>query len=489
MFPRLLRFVAAASALASLQLQAASVAPIPAAAAQSDDRQRLLVLTDIEADPDDTQSLIRLLLYSNEIDIEGLVATTSTHKRTSVAPESIRALLRAYGQVRTNLIKHDPRYLAAESLQAIVKQGRPEYGMGGVGTGKDSQGSDWIISVLDRPDPRPLWVNAWGGTNTLAQALFKLRQSRPAAEVDRLVSKLRVYTISDQDDSGSWIRREFPTLFYIVSPGGYGAGTWGAINQVVEGLDNTSISNAWIAGNIQQGHGRLGAAYPDVAWGMEGDTPAFLALIPNGLNVPEHPDWGGWGGRYTLHIPEHSTLDPNGFTGGVPIPPETRPIWTNADDTVTPYASKTYGRAVGPADRSYTGFRETLWRWRDDFQNDFAARMGWTTKSFVQANHPPTPVLEHPAEITVKSGQDFTLGARGTTDPDGDSLSYLWIQYPEAGSFKQKVKIEGSDNTDRTYVVAPKVAQPETLHFILRVTDKGTPPLTRYKRVIVTVMP
>ncbi len=187
-----------------------------------------------------------------------------------------------------------------------------------------------IIRALEASDERPLWVAAWGGSNTLAQALWTIRNTRSGPEAKRLISKLRVYTISDQDDTGPWIRKEFPELFYIVSPGGYGAATWTGINTVVEGIDNTTISNDWLSKNIQQGHGPLGSAYPDVAYGLEGDTPTFLGLIANGLNTPEHPDWGGWGGRYTLRLPERSTLDPNGFTGGVPIPQETRPIWTNA---------------------------------------------------------------------------------------------------------------------------------------------------------------
>lgn len=106
---------------------------------------------------------------------------------------------------------------------------------------------------------------------------------------------MRVYTISDQDDSAAWIRQTFPNLFYIVSPGGYGAATWTGINHVVQGIDNTRISNAWIAEHIQQGHGPLGAKYPDVAYGMEGDTPSWLNLINNGLHAPEHPNWGGLG--------------------------------------------------------------------------------------------------------------------------------------------------------------------------------------------------
>lgn len=483
------RLILALACLAIGSPAAAASSPSPAVETPAA-KSRLIVLTDIEADPDDTQSLIRLLLYSNEIDIEGLVATTSTHKRTSVAPESIRAVLRAYGQVHARLLEHDPAYPEAAELLGRVKEGRAEYGMSGVGRGKDSEGSNWIIEALDKPDPRPLWVNAWGGVNTLAQALFKLRETRSPAEVTRIVAKLRVYTISDQDDAGPWIRANFPDLFYIVSPGGdYGASTWVGINNEIDGIDNTTISNSWLARNIQQGHGPLGAAYPDVAWGMEGDTPAFLSLIPNGLNVPERPDWGGWGGRYELRQPTVPVDDPATFIGGVPIPQETRPIWTNAVDEYAPPVSAAYKRATRAGDRSFRSAQATLWRWRDDFQNDFAARMDWTIKPFDEANHPPIPMLEHPDRLAVKSGQGFNLGARGTTDPDGDSLSYFWFHYPEAGSYKQKVPIQGAENTVGAYVIAPEVEEPETLHFILKVTDKGTPPLTRYKRVIVTVEP
>jgi len=456
----------------------------------ADKPHRLIVLTDIEADPDDTQSLVRLLLYSNLIDLQGLVATTSTHKRTSVAPESIRAVARAYAKVHGNLVKHDPAYPRPEALEALVRQGRPEYGMSGVGAGKDSEGSDWIIETLERADDRPVWVSVWGGANTLAQALYKLRATRSATETDRLLAKLRVYAISDQDDSGPWIRRSFPTLFYIVSPGGdYGAATWTGINAVISGIDNTTISNKWIAEHIQQGHGPLGAAYPDVAWGVEGDTPSWLSLIPNGLSDPEHPEWGGWGGRYELYRPAIPVTDPHTFIGGVPVEPETRPIWTNAVDDCAPSQAAEYGRATRAGEKSFRDFKATLWRWRDDFQNDFAARMDWTTKSYAEANHPPVPVLDHPDALTVRSGEGFGLGAHGTSDPDGDSLSYFWFQYPEAGSYKGVVKVDGAENSVGAWVIAPKVEKAETVHFVVRVTDKGRPPLSRYKRVIVTITP
>ncbi|MCK7488344.1 MAG: DUF1593 domain-containing protein [Bacillus subtilis] len=219
-----------------------------------------------------------------------------------VNPESIRKIVRAYEKVQLNLAKHDAAYPKAEKLYPLIKSGLPEYGMQGVGMEKDSEGSDWIIRELESSDERPLWISVWGGSNTLSQALYKIKNTKTEKELKTLVAKLRVYAISDQDDSGIWIRNNFPELFYIVSPGDdYGSATWSSINTYVQGINNEKISNTWLAQNIQQGHGSLGAAYPDVSWGMEGDTPSFLSLILNGLHNPEHPEWGGWGGRYELY--------------------------------------------------------------------------------------------------------------------------------------------------------------------------------------------
>jgi hypothetical protein len=449
---------------------------------------RVLVLTDMGADPDDEQSLVRLLLYANQLDIEGIVATTSCWHQHGIRPDFIHTILDAYEKVQPNLLVHEPGYPTAAALRSLVKHGLPKYGMTGVGDGMDSEGSEWIIRALEKDDPRPLWISVWGGPNTLAQALFKLRATRPTAEVDRLVARLRVYTISDQDDSGAWMRREFPGLFYIVTPGDdYGQATWVAINNVYDGIDNTTVSNPWLAEHIQQGHGPLGAVYPDVAWGVEGDTPAYLGLIPNGLNVPDRPDWGGWGGRYQLSTPAFETI---GDGSSIVVPePETRPIWTNTSDTYTPYLPNQYKRTVKRSEKSFTGNQVTLWRWRDDFQHDFAARMDWTIKPYAEANHPPVPRLNHPDRLTVKSGQGFILDAYGSSDTDGDSISYLWFHYPEAGTYKELITTGGAENADRFSVTAPKVDQEVTLHFILRVTDKGTPPLSRYQRVIVTVTP
>jgi hypothetical protein len=166
---------------------------------------------------------------------------------------------------------------------------------------------------------------------------------------------------------------------------------------------------------------------------------------------------------------------------------ETRPIWTNAEDAYSPIRPQTYGRAFAPDTAVHRGNKLSLLRWRDDFQNDFAARMDWTVKAYAEANHPPAPRLAHTDNLTVRAGEYFKLDASGTTDPDGDSMSYDWFEYPEAGTYPERLGFVS--NLYSASVRAPQVEAPQTIHFILRVTDKGTPPLSRYRRVVVTVVP
>jgi len=450
------------------------------------EKPRVLVLTDIENEPDDAMSMVRFLTYANQFDVEGLVATTSIHQQKKTAAWRIREIVGAYGKVQANLLLHEPGYPTADHLLSLVREGRPDYGMHAVGEGMDSAGSDLLIAAADRDDPRPLWVTVWGGPNVLAQALWKVRASRSPGDLARFVAKLRVYTISDQDDSGPWIRKNFPDLFYIASPGTHAGGayhfaTWSGISgdnfhARFTGADHSIVDNPWLDRNIRK-KGPLGAQYPHMEYLMEGDTPSFLGLINNGLNAPEHPDWGGWGGRYELYTPRTEKWF---------LEPETRPLWTDARDEV-----------LGVDGRWHTSNHATIWRWRAAYQNDFAARMDWTIKPYAGANHPPVPKLGHPATLTAKPGQRVELSAEGSTDPDGDALSYEWFYYGEAGTFTtsnarsgQPVEIRNFDQPQAWFTVpTDRVLRNGTMHIILAVTDHGKPRLTRYQRVIIDVVP
>ena len=449
-------------------------------------RPRVFVLTDIENEPDDAQSLVRFLTYSNHFDVEGLVATTSIHQRDKTAARRIREIVEAYGKVRDNLEQHEPGFPTAAHLLSVVKEGLPAYGMQAVGDGKDSSGSEALVAAVGRDDPRPLWVPVWGGPNVLAQALWKVRATRTPVQLERFVARLRVYTISDQDDSGPWLRKTFPGLFYITSPG-VGAGgayhhsTWSGISGDrfhgrFAGADFSLVDNAWLERNVRA-KGPLGAQYPPVKFLMEGDSPSFLFLIDNGLGSPEHPDWGSWGGRYELYTPRVRKW----FSQ-----PETRPFWTDAEDEV-----------LGVDGQWHTSNKATIWRWRAAFQNDFAARMDWTLKPYAEANHPPMARLGHASDLVAKPGQRVDLSAEGSTDPDGNTLSYEWFYYGEPGTFAtsdsrsgQPLTITDADSHRASFVVPTgRVLRNGTMHIVLAVTDHGTPRLTRCRRVIVTVRP
>lgn len=293
---------------------------------------RLIVISDIGNEPDDQMSLVRLLLYSNELDIKALIASTSTWQKSVTHPETMQALTHAYGAVRPNLLLHAKGWPTAEYLSSRVFAGQPGYGLAATGPEKMSPGAEAIIREVDSDDSRPLWICLWGGPNTLAEALLHVRATRKADDIERFISKLRISSISDQDDSGPWLRQEFPDLFYIVQPstqtsGEYYYATWTGISGDVyyrngAGADSSTVTNEWLDAHIRS-KGPLGKMYPRFAFIMEGDTPSFLGLIDNGLNAYRRPDWGGWGGRYIYRQPYGET-HPSGRREAISSPASPR---------------------------------------------------------------------------------------------------------------------------------------------------------------------
>lgn len=421
-------------------------------------KPRIINTTDLGADPDDEQSLVRLLVCANEFDIEGLIVSTGCWKKTQSNTHMLDKIVDAYAEVYENLIVHADGFPTPNYLRSISVMGQTGYGMSDVGTGKDSPGSDLIIASVDKDDPRPLWVTGWGGMNNIAQAIWKVRETRSPEELAKFLSKLRLFDILGQDDAGAWIAKNFPDVFYIRATGVYG---W------------QPAKNGMYYREHIQNHGPMGAVYPDTQWAPEGDTPAFMHVYPNGLNDPEQIDQGGWGGRFSFEKME-----------GIRSMSEVAKIDENAEPNFDPYFM--YGNTEEGVD--------AIKRWSNGYNNDFAARMDWSiTDEYEDANHHPVAVLNgnntrQVLNMTTFPGATIELSAAGSTDPDGDSLIYSWSFYEDPSSYKGSLTIENSSSRDAKMAI-PADAAGKNLHIILEIHDDGSPNLYAYRRIIVNVQP
>ncbi|KAI1132577.1 hypothetical protein F5Y10DRAFT_260999 [Nemania abortiva] len=464
-------------------------------------KPRLFILTDILNEPDDSMSMVRLLLYSNEFDLQGLCATTSASLRNATHPEAITEIIDAYGEVVDNLNSHvhpESQFRAAAQLKELVVSGPKVYGNNALNQ-TISEGASLLVRSLKKSQD-PLYVSIWGGANTLAQALQHIERENSIPVAAKLRSRLRVYSISDQDDSGAYIRRRWSDLFYIVNVHGFGeysAATWAGINAADNGAANTTkVLDPWLTPNIRVGP--LGSVYPLIAYGMEGDTPSFLWLIQNGLHNPARPDWGGWGGRYA-RITDLEGIQEYG---------------TSLDS------------AVGLTGR-YMSPQATVWRWRDAYQEDFAARMQWSlTSNFSEVAH--SPVIDvngvrgtEPMQFQLPVNGSITLDASKSYSPDDPTndayLEFQWYAYIEAGlpaagqrlnqSFLQVEALAPPSGTNGTLSVnaagfenvvlgskvrivnhIPKISVFEGVewHIILQArSTNGVHPLYTYRRIVV----
>ena len=413
-------------------------------------KARIVVMTDIGGDPDDQQSIVRFLLHACDFEVEGFCTGFGHGHYQNTRPDLIHAAVDAYGRVLPNLLKHRSDYPSYERLKSLIKDGHngdPHQ----VGPGMDSDASEWIIRVLDRDDPRPVWFTIWGGPRELAQAVWKVQTIRSPEALAAFKRKIRVHSIADQDQTAGWVKQNHPDVFWIFS------------NRLFRGIwqygDQEIVSPQWLEQNVRTGHGPLGPLYPAKAAGKdgvkEGDTPSFFYVLPNGLSDPEHPEWGNWGGRFR----------PSG-QGREYVP---------AEDLLD-----------GQPDMYYS-----IHRWRRAYQNAFEARMDWCLQPPDEANHEPVAVFggdpsRRVLDIDANPRDEVKLTAAGSSDPDGDALEFRWWVYREAGSYWADVPIPDADRADALLSV-PQDAAGRTIHVILEVTDSGSPPLTAYRRVVLKI--
>lgn len=452
-------------------------------------KPRVIVTSDGEID--DECSMVRFLLYANEWDIEGIVTSSSQyhwHGHNWAGDDWIDPYLAAYAEVYPNLINHDKNFPTPEYLKSINFLGNVE-----TEGEMDSitPGSQHIVKVLlDETDNNPIWIQAWGGTNTIARALKTIEEEHPE-KMEQVAAKLRFFFIWEQDSTyqsyirPNWGKFNIPTI--ISDQFEALAYRWKIIQP--EEMHQYFVGS-WMKENILNDHGALCSLYKSHIGGekegfddgdfrSEGDSPAFIHTIPTGLRSMESPDWGGWGGRY-VKVRENTWLDP------VPVEGYTYPEgrW---------YTNSAWGRNAtreGLTSNNSVEYKEYFkptWQWSDALQNDFAARADWCVKPFNEANHPPVVKLTNALNITEIPGSKIQLSAKGTSDPDGNELSYKWWQYQEVDTYSGLIAIENPEMQDASFVIPEDAKTGDTIHIICQVSDNGSPKLTRYQRVVITI--
>lgn len=496
-------------------------------------RPRIVVTADPELD--DNNSMIRFLLYSSDMEVEGLVYASSAFHwkgdgkgtkwfvpgreyarfglnlcpceswRWAKDERFIHNAVEAYAKVYPNLKIHNPNYPSPDLLRSKIRYGNIQFD-GDIS--KDSPGSDLIRSLMLDDKPGQLYITAWGGQSTIARALKSIQdQYQYTTDWERIRAKISRKVVllpsGDQDDTyATYIKPNWPGIEYRQFRGGPNYSYGAQLRAKPE--DSVYMTAAWMKANVSS-RGPLGALYRvwgdgkqmvkgDImdyfglaghttselrkmgyvvwmpvqeqgSWLGEGDDPTFMDMLGNGLRAYEAGWYGGWGGR--------EVIDPNA-----------KNIFFQTGDTSSSAMAATLSSSAAQANKAadamaYPNFFPAA-------QQDFAARLKWSvTPKYSGANHEPVVTIEGPLNIMASAGEKIRLNATAA-DPDGNALTVKWWQF-RSGSYPGKVDITNA-NAKQAEAEIPKDALPgQTIHLVFEATDNGSPSLTRYQRVIVTV--
>ena len=482
-----------------------------------------IITTDGEID--DVDSFVRMLLMSNEFTIDGLVYSSSMfHYRgdgkgttfTSEMPltskiygerKSLRwigtqwmeELIASYAEVYPVLSGHAPGYPAPDYLLSRVAVGNVDF-EGEMAS--DTAGSELIKAKLLEHTSGPLYLQAWGGTNTIARALKSIEEEyKPTDQwqtvYEHVSAKAVLYIILDQDATyKNYIAKAWPEITVYLNTNQFGAlAYWwkSALPAQVQPyfggafmgrhiINNhgplTSRYYSWGDGKKQAGdefhtHGDAasmatadGGPYQKFDFISEGDSPAFIHLIDVGLDSTDNPGFGGWSGRL-----QQSASQPS--------------LWKDGDMTFTDtFHHINTVKDINP----HTGMEDSRYpqtRWLKAIQSEFAARADWCVMPYDKANHPPVVTVQQPQRQTVKPGQSVSLKAQ-VSDPDNNTVTIMWWHYAEAGTADIGLSLVQSGDGVVTFNVPDTIKSGDTIHLIAEATDDAEHPLTRYQRVILT---
>ncbi len=444
---------------------------------------RVIVLTDAETD--DRCSMVHFLLYTNNMQVDAIIQTNSCFQKKGWSNEPwLDQQIDAYEKVYDNLRVHDKNYPTADYLRQRIFVGdeNPKHVKLSGGQCKqllpgaepiidpidweDTPGSDRIVEVLLEEDPRPVFIQCWGGGNTAAKAFQKLKSNYSKEEYERAIKKAVLYCIWYQDAAGPYIERNHPLVTILLNHHFSGSWDYGTMTNTTD----------FVKRYMHNGQNPLGECYTQ-PYISEGDTPAFLYSLKNGLRSYEDPTYGGWGGCFY----------------------------------------KVKGHANVYRDTGYGQLRE----WIEPAMHDFQARLEWCiTNDYSKANH--HPIIEVPMGLDhlVQSGDTVRLEAI-IDDPDLMNVDALWLSRGDmwaqkgitkemvaanpqkyhtpwrsgwyqylAGTYREYIDLHmGTEREGKAWFVAPEVDEAKTIHIILEAYDMTVPRLTSYARYIITVQP
>lgn len=498
-------------------------------------RPRIVITADPELD--DNNSLIRFLLYSSDLNIEGLIYASSQFHwkgdgkgtkwfvpgreysrfglklcpceswRWAKDERFIHDAVGAYAKVYPNLKVHNPNYPLPSELQSKIRYGNIDFDGD---MSKNSPGSDLIKALMLDDKPGPLFIAAWGGHSTIARALKSIQEQYEFTTEwegikKKLSRKIVLLPSGDQDDTyATYIKPNWPAIEYRQFSGGPNYGYGAQLSAKPE--NSPYLTASWMKENILD-RGPLGALYRvwgdgkqmvkgDVmdyfglsghsndelkkmgyvvwmpvqeknSWLGEGDNPTFMNMLGNGLRAYEAGSYGGWGGR--------EVSNRNATTSS--FLPATQD--TSASAMATLLSNSNNQLAKSATELAYPNFFPQA-------QHDFAARLKWSvTGKYANANHEPVVKIEGPLTILASAGEKIRLHG-SVSDPDGNAVSTNWSQL-RVGSYANNVIISNPASAQAEVLIPTDAVGGQTIHLILEATDNGTPALTRYKRLIITV--
>lgn len=495
------------------------------------ERPRIIITADPELD--DNNSLIRFLLYSSDLDIEGLIYASSQFHwkgdgkgtkwfvpgreyarfgldtcpcpswRWAKDERFIHDAVDAYAKVFQNLKVHNPNFPAPDQLRSKIRYGNINFDGD---YSEDSPGSELIKSLMLDDKPGQLFITAWGGQSTIARALRSIQdQFQFTTEWDAIKKKIsrKVVLLPSGDQDGTYplyIKPNWPDIEYRQFRGGPNYGYGAQLRARKE--DSVLLTASWMKENVS-GRGPLGSLYR--VWGdgkqmVKGDRMDYFGfegytgdqLKQMGyvvwMPVQQKGSWLGEGDNHTfmnmlgngLRAYEEGSY---GGWGG-------RSTGSKAvmDFSMSDTSTNAIANALSAANDQLRERTDELPypNFFPQAQHDFAARLKWSvTSKYADANHEPIVKIEGPLQVLASAGEKIRLNG-SVADPDGNAVSVKWWQF-HVGSYPKEVTILDPTSSQTQVLITGDAIAGQTIHLVLEATDNGKPSLTRYQRVVITV--